>query len=381
MLILGIESSCDDMAAAVVKDGRFILSSIVSTQDVIHHKYGGIVPELASRRHLETIIPVVKEALEQAGVTLDDIDAIGVTQGPGLVGSILIGLSFAKAVAYVKDIPFVGVNHIQAHPMAVFLEDRVKGQGSRVKGKAENEKVGSYEDKNFLSSQSPCPLPLAPAFPFIALVVSGGHTTLFKFRDFCDCEILGQTRDDAAGEAFDKVAKLLGLGYPGGVVIDRLAKTGDPSKIEFTRPYISKDSLDFSFSGIKTAALHWVKGHGSRVRGQGENKLASCPLPLAPVLNDLAAGFQEAVVDVLTDKAVSACRANNVRDLVVSGGVACNSRLREKLMAKARDNGIRPFLPDAGLCSDNGAMIAATAYHLLKKGARGGLDMNAMPNL
>ena len=263
MLILGIESSCDDMAAAVVKDGRFILSSIVSTQDVIHHKYGGIVPELASRRHLETIIPVVKEALEQAGVTLDDIDAIGVTQGPGLVGSILIGLSFAKAIAYVKDIPFVGVNHIQAHPMAVFLEDRVKGQGSRVKGKAENEKVGSYEDKNFLSSQSPCPLPLAPAFPFIALVVSGGHTTLFKFRDFCDCEILGQTRDDAAGEAFDKVAKLLGLGYPGGVAIDRLAKTGNPSKIEFTRPFISKESLDFSFSGIKTAVLHWVKGQGS----------------------------------------------------------------------------------------------------------------------
>ena len=365
MLILGIESSCDDMAAAVVKDGRFILSSIVSTQDVIHHKYGGIVPELASRRHLETIIPVVKEALEQAGVTLDDIDAIGVTQGPGLVGSILIGLSFAKAIAYVKDIPFVGVNHIQAHPMAVFLEKKsgVRSQESGVNANTPNSELRT------------------PNFPFIGLVVSGGHTTLFKFRDFCDCEILGQTRDDAAGEAFDKVAKLLGLGYPGGAAIDRLAKTGDPSKIEFTRPYISKDSLDFSFSGIKTAALHWVKGHGSRVMGQGENKLAPCPLPLAPVLNDLAAGFQEAVVDVLTDKAVSACRANNVRDLVVSGGVACNSRLREKLMAKARDNGIRPFLPDAGLCSDNGAMIAATAYHLLKKGARGGLDMNAIPNL
>jgi len=365
MLILGIESSCDDMAAAVVKDGRFILSSIVSTQDVIHHKYGGIVPELASRRHLETVIPVVKEALEQAGVTLGDIDAIGVTQGPGLVGSILIGLSFAKAIAYVKDIPFVGVNHIQAHPMAVFLEKKsgVRSQESGVNANTPNSELRT------------------PNFPFIGLVVSGGHTTLFKFRDFCDCEILGQTRDDAAGEAFDKVAKLLGLGYPGGAVIDRLAKTGDPSKIEFTRPYISKDSLDFSFSGIKTAALHWVKGHGSRVMGQGENKLAPCPLPLAPVLNDLAAGFQEAVVDVLTDKAVSACRANNVRDLVVSGGVACNSRLREKLMAKARDNGIRPFLPDAGLCSDNGAMIAATAYHLLKKGARGGLDMNAMPNL
>ena len=249
--------------------------------------------------------------------------------------------------------------------MAVFLEKKsgVRSQESGVNANTPNSELRT------------------PNFPFIGLVVSGGHTTLFKFRDFCDCEILGQTRDDAAGEAFDKVAKLLGLGYPGGVVIDRLAKTGDPSKIEFTRPYISKDSLDFSFSGIKTAVLHWVKGQGSRVRGQGENKLAPCPLPLAPVLNDLAAGFQEAVVDVLTEKAVSACRANNVRDLVVSGGVACNSRLREKLMAKARDNGIRPFLPDAGLCSDNGAMIAATAYHLLKKGARGGLDMNAMPNL
>jgi len=250
--------------------------------------------------------------------------------------------------------------------MAVFLEKEVRSQKSET-GK------NAYPHP---TSHIP-----HPDFPFIGLVVSGGHTTLFKFRDFCDCEILGQTRDDAAGEAFDKVAKLLGLGYPGGVLIDRLAKTGDPSKIEFTRPYISKDSLDFSFSGIKTAVLHWVKGQGSRVRGQGENKLASCPLPLAPVLNDLAAGFQEAVVDVLTEKAVSACRANNVRDLVVSGGVACNSRLREKLMAKARDNGIRPFLPDARLCSDNGAMIAATAYHLLKKGARGGLDMNAIPNL
>jgi len=372
MLILGIESSCDDMAAAVVKDGRFILSSIVSTQDVIHHKYGGIVPELASRRHLETIIPVVKEALEQAGVTLDDIDAIGVTQGPGLVGSILIGLSFAKAVAYVKDIPFVGVNHIQAHPMAVFLETVSSEQWSVV------------SEKGYKTSHSPLP---TPHFPFIALVVSGGHTTLFKFRDFCDCEILGQTRDDAAGEAFDKVAKLLGLGYPGGVVIDRLAKTGDPSKIEFTRPYISKDSLDFSFSGIKTAVLNVVRSSESGVRSLKSH----IPPPIQAFgdrhpashipINDLAAGFQEAVVDVLTEKAVSACRANNVRDLVVSGGVACNSRLREKLMAKARDNGIRPFLPDAGLCSDNGAMIAATAYHLLKKGARGGLDMNAMPNL
>lgn len=335
MLILGIESSCDDMAAAVVKDGSLILSNVVSSQDAIHHKYGGIVPELASRRHLETVIPVAEEALHQAQTTLDDIEAIGVTQGPGLVGSILVGLSFAKAVSYVKDIPFVGVNHITAHPMAAFLVSR----GDR-------------------------PVAPTPQFPFISLVVSGGHTTLFKFKDFDDYEILGQTRDDAAGEAFDKVAKLLGLGYPGGAVIDRLAKKGDSSKIEFTRPYISKDTLDFSFSGIKTAALHYVSNLKSAI----------------PV-NDLAAGFQEAVVDVLADKAVSACKVNKIDNLVVCGGVACNSRLREKMQIKSKGHGIKLFIPEPSLCSDNGAMVAALAYRLLKKGIRGGLDMNAIPSM
>lgn len=352
MLILGIESSCDDMAAAVVRDGRHILSNVVSSQDAIHKRYGGIVPELASRRHLETIIPVVDEALNQANVTLNHIDAIGVTQGPGLVGSILVGLSFAKAAAYVKGVPFVGVNHIEAHPMSVFLDDN------------------------------------PPPFPFIALVVSGGHTTLFKFKDFGEYEILGQTRDDAAGEAFDKVAKLLGLGYPGGAVIDKLAKTGDVSAIEFTRPYISKDTFDFSFSGIKTAVLKYVREAESRNRSQEvirlrrskkqEKNLPSCLLPLA---NDLAASFQEAVVDVLTDKAVFACMANKVNNLVVSGGVACNSRLRERLRQKSKDYDIRLFLADPSLCSDNGAMVAALAYHLLKKGLRGALDMNAMPSM
>ncbi len=335
MLILGIESSCDDMAAAVVEDGRYILSNVVSSQDEIHHKYGGIVPELASRRHLETVIPVVEEALNQAGVSINDIDAIGVTQGPGLVGSILVGLSFAKAVAYVKGMPFVGVNHIEAHPLAVFLTPTIP--------------------------------PFTPNFPFIALVVSGGHTTLFKFKDFCDCEILGQTRDDAAGEAFDKVAKLLGLGYPGGAVIDRLARSGNPSAIKFTRPYISKDTFDFSFSGIKTAVLNYLKDFG-----KGD---------YSTIINDLSASFQEAVVDVLIDKAVAACKANNIKDLSISGGVACNTRFREKLAGKSRDNGIRLFLPEAKLCSDNGAMIAACAYHLLKKGGRGELDMNAMPSM
>lgn len=339
MLILGIESSCDDMAAAVVRDGRFILSSVVSSQDAIHHKYGGIVPELASRRHLETVIPVVEEALNHAKVTLDDIDAIGVTQGPGLVGSILVGLSFAKAVAYVKGIPFVGVNHIEAHPIAVFLEERVRGQGA----------------------------PLAPAFPFIALVVSGGHTTLFKFKNFGDYEILGQTRDDAAGEAFDKVAKLMGLGYPGGAVIDRLAREGNASAIEFTRPYIAKDTYDFSFSGIKTAVFNYIAECGML---NAEKKA-----------NDLAASFQEAVVDVLVDKAITACMVHAIDNLAVCGGVACNSRLREKMRIKSKDNGIKLFIPEPSLCSDNGAMIAGLAYQLLKQGMRGSLDINAIPSM
>lgn len=333
------------MAAAVIEDGRHILSSIVSSQDEIHHKYGGIVPELASRQHLKTIIPVVEEALSQARVSMDDIAAIGVTQGPGLVGSILIGLSFAKALAYVKGLPFVGVNHIEAHPMAVFLK-KIPLNPPLLKGDTEG---------------------LTPSFPFIALVVSGGHTTLFKFNDFCVCEILGQTRDDAAGEAFDKVAKLIGLGYPGGAVIDRLARSGNPSAIKFTRPYISKDTFDFSFSGIKTAVLNYLQGFG-----KGD---------YSTIINDLAASFQEAVVDVLIDKAVAACKVNNIKDLSISGGVACNTRLREKLTDKSRDNGIRLFLPEAKLCSDNGATIAACAYHLLKKGARGELDMNAMPSM
>ena len=348
MLILGIESSCDDMAAAVVRDGRYILSSVVSSQDAIHKKYGGIVPELASRRHIETVIPVVEEALNQARVTLDEIDAIGVTQGPGLVGSILVGLSFAKSVAYVQDIPFVGVNHIEAHPMAVFLE-KIPLNPPLLKG-----------DTGGLSH-------LTPSFPFIALVASGGHTTLFKFKDFGDYEILGQTRDDAAGEAFDKVAKLLGLGYPGGAVIDKLAKTGNVSAIEFTRPYISKDTFDFSFSGIKTAVLSLVRSSEFGVRSLQ--------------INDLSASFQEAVVDVLTDKAVFACKANKVNNLVVSGGVACNSRLRQKLHSKSKDHGIQLFIPEPSLCSDNGAMIAAVAYQLLKKEVRGELDMNAIPSM
>ncbi|MFQ5586089.1 MAG: tRNA (adenosine(37)-N6)-threonylcarbamoyltransferase complex transferase subunit TsaD [Thermodesulfobacteriota bacterium] len=332
MLVLGIESSCDDMAAAVVEEGRTILSSVVSSQDDIHERYGGIVPELASRRHIETVVPVVEEAVRRSGKRMDELDGIGVTMGPGLLGSLLIGLSFAKALAYARKIPFVGVNHIVAHPLAAFLEG----------------------DEN-------------PAFPFIALVVSGGHTTLFRYETFVDYEVLGQTRDDAAGEAFDKVAKLLGFTYPGGVVIDRLASEGNRAAIPFTRPFISKDSLDFSFSGIKTAVLRHIRGlNGGPSDGE---------------VRDIAASFQEAVVDVLVRKAFAACRGGGVENLVVAGGVACNSRLRERLRERGEEERVRVFIPPPRLCSDNGAIIAASGYHLLKGGKRGDISLDADPNL
>jgi N6-L-threonylcarbamoyladenine synthase len=347
MLMLGIESSCDDMAAAVVKDGRHILSSVVSSQDEIHKKYGGIVPELASRRHIETVVPVVNEALEQAGIKLANIDGIGITQGPGLIGSLLIGLSFAKAFAYVYDIPFVGVNHIVAHPFAAFLESG-------------GEPVSS-ETKNHHTPLS------IPTFPFIALVVSGGHTTLFKFDTFVDYTLLGQTRDDAAGEAFDKVAKLMGFNYPGGVVVDRLAKDGDPSAIYFKRPYISKDSFDFSFSGIKTAVLTHIK--------EIDGELSDVEI------KNIAASFQEAVVDVLVEKAFSACRISNVDNLILAGGVACNSRLRERIIERSKGDGVKVFVPPPFLCSDNAAMIAVAGYHLIKSGKRSDVSMDANPNM
>ena len=263
MIVLGIESSCDDTAAAVVENGRIVLSSVVSSQDRIHAKYGGVVPELASRSHIEAIVPVVDEALVRAGVTLGDIDAIAVTQGPGLVGCLLIGLSFAKSLSYVRGLPLTGVNHIESHPYAAFLAE--KG-----------------EEKE------------APSFPFAALIVSGGHTTLLYFEDYTKYRILGQTLDDSAGEAFDKVAKLLGLGYPGGAVIDRLAKEGDARAIAFPRPLLGKGNLDFSFSGLKTAVL-------THVRGLKEP-------PDEGRLKNIAASFQEAVVDSLVTKGLWAAR-------------------------------------------------------------------------
>ena len=331
MLILGIDSSCDDMSAAVVEDGKKILSNVVSSQDEIHTKYGGIVPELAARRHIETVVPVVEEALGKAGSRLEDIEGIGVTQGPGLIVSLLIGLSYAKAISFAKDIPYVGINHLEGHIGSVFLEsDEI-------------------------------------TFPYIAMVVSGGHTLLCEVKSFKEHILLGQTRDDAAGEAFDKVAKLLGLGYPGGVVIDKMASEGNPKAFSFPRAYLSKDSLDFSFSGLKSAVYRLVDTMKSD--------------QIKTSLNDLAASFQEAAVDVLIDKTILAANERGITDLLLTGGVAANSRLRSKMSETAKKNGLKLFLPSPYLCTDNGAMIAAVAYHRLKYGMTSGLNLNAEPNL
>lgn len=333
MLILGIETSCDDTAAAVVEDGCIVRSSIVASQDDIHSLYGGIVPELASRRHIEMVIPVVERSLKTAGVSIGDIDGVAVTQGPGLVGSILIGLSFAKSLSYSRGLPLTGVNHIEAHPMAAFLSDI--GQRAKV-----------------------------PEFPFVALVVSGGHTTLLYFDSFTSYKVIGQTLDDAAGEAFDKVAKLLGLGYPGGGAIERVAKKGTAARVALPRPLMSKGSLDFSFSGLKTAVLNVIKGRGTLTETD---------------ISDIAAGFQEAAVDTLVQKAIWSIEATDARSLILAGGVACNQRLRDRLSEAAIREGFSLSVPEARFCSDNGAMIAALGYHQIAKGALGNLEMNASP--
>ncbi|MFQ5442448.1 MAG: tRNA (adenosine(37)-N6)-threonylcarbamoyltransferase complex transferase subunit TsaD [Thermodesulfobacteriota bacterium] len=344
MLILGIESSCDDTAAAVVEDGRYVRSSIISSQDSIHGKYGGIVPELASRRHIEMIVPVVEEALEAAAVSMKEIDGIAVTQGPGLVGSILVGLSFAKAVSYAAEKPLTAVNHILAHPIAAFLTENGKDEAA-----------------------PPAPTAPRPEFPFVALVVSGGHTSLLLMEGFNEYKVLGHTLDDAAGEAFDKTAKLLGLGYPGGAVIDRLANAGDAASVQFTRPYLSRGSLDFSFSGIKTA----VATHIRKIKGDGG---------LGDVqIKNISASFQEAVVDVLVKKSVRALKKASTNTLVVSGGVACNSRLRTRLKEALEERGVTLFIPQKKFCSDNAAFVAALGFHQFKKGQIAGLDVNAIP--
>lgn len=327
MNILGIESSCDETAAAVVGSGREILSNIIVSQIRDHALYGGVVPEIASRKHIETIVPVINAALDEASLTLDDIDGIAVTKGPGLVGSLLIGLSTAKAIAFSKNIPLVGVNHIEGHLTAILLEEKID-------------------------------------FPYIGLIVSGGHTSLYLVKAVGDYQVLGCTIDDAAGEALDKVAKVMGLGYPGGVAIDRLSKKGNPDSIAFPRGLLDRDNLDFSFSGMKTAASQFIKKQPAEV--------------LPDMINDLSASFLEAVVDVLVKKSMKAAGEYNVKTIVVSGGVACNSRLREVMKEECAAMGGRAFFPSPVLCTDNAAMIAALGYHYLARGDRAGFDMNAV---
>lgn len=325
MWVLGIESSCDETAAAVINNGK-IYSNVIASQIKFHSQYGGVVPEIASRKHIEAVYIVLTQALNDANVTLREIEGIAVTRGPGLVGSLLIGLSTAKALAYALDIPFVGVNHIEGHIAAAFL--------------AEN----------------------APSFPFVALVVSGGHTNIYLVNDYKSFRLLGQTRDDAAGEAFDKGANLLNLGYPGGVVIDRISRDGDPNKIAF--PRAMKDSSDLSFSGLKTSLLTMLKKHG--------RSFSSEELP------DIAASYQEAIVDALMEKTIKAAEDNGVSRIVVCGGVAANSRLREKFAKETSLRNIKLFIPPVILCTDNAAMIAAIGEIMLKDGRKDSLDLNAV---
>ena len=331
VLILAIESSCDETASAVVKNGREVLSNVISSQIALHTLYGGVVPEIASRKHIEKINEVIQEALDQAGVKLSEIDAIGVTYGPGLVGALLVGVAEAKAISYAAGIPLVGVHHIEGHISA-----------------------------NYIACKE-----LEP--PFICLVVSGGHTHLVVVRDYGKYEIIGKTRDDAAGEAFDKVARAIGLGYPGGPKIDRLAKEGNPDAIHFPRAKVEDAPYDFSFSGVKSAVLNYLNG---------------CHMKGEPVVEaDVAASFQKAVCGVLVEHAVQAVKDYGIPKLALAGGVASNSALREAMKAACEKEGVSFYYPSPILCTDNAAMIGAAAYYEYINGVRSGLDLNAVPNL
>lgn len=329
--ILAIESSCDETAAAVVRNGREVLSNVISSQIALHTIYGGVVPEIASRKHIEKINPVVEEALRQSGMKLSEMDAVAVTYGPGLVGALLVGVSAAKAISFASGIPLIGVHHIEGHISANYIENK----------------------------------DLEP--PFICLVVSGGHTHLVKVCDYGEYQILGRTRDDAAGEAFDKAARAIGLGYPGGPKIDHISKEGNPEAIHFPRAKVDEDDLDFSFSGLKSAVL---------------NYLNSCEMKNIPVNQaDVAASFQQAVIDVLIEHSMAALSRYRINKFAIAGGVASNSGLRAALETVCSAKGIRFYHPSPVLCTDNAAMIGAAAYYEYQKGVRHDYDLNAVPNL
>ncbi|PIE33368.1 tRNA (adenosine(37)-N6)-threonylcarbamoyltransferase complex transferase subunit TsaD [candidate division KSB3 bacterium] len=331
MNILGIETSCDDTSAAVVRDGKEILSNIISSQNEFHGKYGGIVPEIASRKHVELILYVIQDALDTAGMTYKDIDAIAVTHRPGLVGSLLIGLSAAKSIAYCYEKPLIGVNHLLGHVYANFFNQP------------------------------------GLELPHLSLTVSGGHTLVMHITSPTHYSIMGHTVDDAIGEAYDKVAKFLGLGFPGGPVIDRLAKKGNPDAIDFPSPLLHSKDLNFSFSGLKTAVIRYVTEQ--RQSGRDLNDA------------DVVASFQKSAIRVLVKKVLHAAREQQISTITLSGGVAANSALRETLIADAQQQGIAVYYPPLVMCTDNGAMIAGVAYHLYQEGVRSGLDLNAYPSI
>ncbi len=329
--ILAIESSCDETSAAVVVNGRGVLSNVIASQIDTHKKYGGVVPEVASRMHIEAISGVVEEALEEANITLDKIDAIGVTYGPGLVGALLVGLQFAKGLSFATKKPLIGVNHIEGHICANYIQ---------------------HKD-------------LKP--PFVSLVVSGGHTFIVHVKDYGSYEVIGQTRDDAAGEAYDKVARALGLGYPGGPKIDKLAKEGNPKAIAFPKANFHEETLDFSFSGVKSAVLNYL--NKCKMQNIEVNKA------------DVAASFQYAVIDVLKENVLMTCKKRNVKTIAIAGGVASNSSLRETLIKEASKRGIEVLFPEPILCTDNAAMIGSAAYFNFVNGKINDLNLNAKPNL
>jgi len=329
LLLLGIETSCDETAVAVVEDGKRILSNIVLSQVPLHEEFFGVVPEVASRAHDFWLLPVVKTALKKAGISLAEIDAVAVTQGPGLIGALLVGLTAAKTLVATLGVPLVGVDHLQAHIYSAFIGDGL-------------------------------------TTPAVALVVSGGHTSLYRVASPIEVELLGRTVDDAAGEAFDKVARMLGLSYPGGPAIEKAAEGGDGSAVNFPRPMLTDESLDFSFSGLKTAVLYHLRGQNAKGPAEPPDDVA-----------DIAASFQEAVVDVLVGKCIRALEFTSIRSLTVTGGVAANKRLRQRLVEEAERRNIKLHLPPLALCTDNAAMVAGLGYHLLAAGVSSPLDIDS----